>query len=369
MLIYILTFSIFLIFSCCETFLNFDNTTKKLFYKILFLFLVLQMGLRWETGTDWNNYLENFNNTSTLDDIILNVLLGFEIGYGFIVLLFKQFSSNYILFLLLNATIFYFIIFKVFKQFSPFPIIAILLFYSSTIGILGSNRQLLAIAICLFSIRYIISNNLKIFILFILIAFLFHTSAIFFSIAYFLNKDFKKHLIFILITLTVIIGFTNIPMIFFNKLGPIFGEAAKLKSDFYVDKGTDSSQSLSIFGLIRRILYFILFSLFYKSISCKYLYYKLFYNIYTFGLLIYFMFSSSLLILVNRGSLYFNIMECFLLSSIFIYYNKNFQRGIILSLLFIISIITFYQSISTYSDLFIPYKGLFFNTNFSRNLY
>ena len=327
------------------------------------------MGLRWETGTDWNNYLENFNNTSTLDDIFLNVLLGFEIGYGFIVLLFKQFSSNYILFLLLNATIFYYIIFKVFKQYSPFPIIAILLFYSSTIGILGSNRQLLAIAICLFSIRYIISNNLKIFILFIFIAFLFHTSAIFFSIAYFLNKDFKKYLIFILITLTVIIGFTNIPMIFFNKLGPIFGEAAKLKSDFYLDKGTDSTKSLSIFGLIRRILYFIIFSLFYKSISCKYLYYKLFYNIYTFGLLIYFMFSSSLLILVNRGSLYFNIMECFLLSSILIYFNKNFQRGIILSLLFIISIITFYQSISTYSDLFIPYKGLFINSDFSRNLY
>jgi hypothetical protein len=369
MFIYIITFSIFLILCCCETFLKFDNTTKKLFYKILFLFLVFQMGLRLETGTDWNNYLENFNNTSTLDDIILNVLLGFEIGYGFIVLLFKQFSSNYFLFLLFHATIFYFIIFKVFKQYSPFPILAILLFYSSTIGILGSNRQLLAIAICLFSIRYIISNNFKFFILFIFLAFLFHTSAIFFTITYFFNKDYNKYLIFILITFAVIIGFTNIPLNFFNKLGPIFGEAAKLKSDFYLDKGIDSSQSLSIFGLIRRVLYFILFSLFYKSISNKYLYYKLFYNIYTFGLLIYFMFSSSLLILVNRGSLYFNLMECFLLSSILIYYNKKSQRGIVLSLLFIISIITFYQSISTYSDLFIPYKGLFINSDFSRSLY
>jgi hypothetical protein len=327
------------------------------------------MGLRWETGTDWNNYLDNFNNTLTLDDIILNVLLGFEIGYGFIVLLFKQLSNNYFLFLLLHATFFYFIIFNVFKQYSPFPLIAILLFYSSTIGILGSNRQLLAIAVCLFSIKYIINKNFKFFIFFIFIAFLFHTSAIFFSIAYFLNKDYNKYLIFILIALTVIIGFTNIPMNLFNKLGPIFGEAAKLKSDFYLDKGTDSSQSLSIFGLIRRFLYFILFTILYKSISSKYLYFKLFYNIYTFGLLIYFMFASSLLILINRGSLYFNIMECFLLSSILIYYNKKSQRGIILSLLFIISIITFYQSISTYSDLFIPYKGLFINSDFSRNLY
>jgi hypothetical protein len=369
MLIYILTFSIFLIFSCCEIFLKFDKTTKKLFYNLLLLFLVFQMGLRWETGTDWNNYLENFNNTSTLDEIVLNVLLGFEIGYGFIVLIFKQFSSYYFLFLLLHATVFYFIIFKVFKQYASFPIIAILLFYSSTIGILGSNRQLLAIAICLFSIRYIISKNLKIFILFTFVAFLFHTSAIFFAIAYFLNKDYNKYLIFIFIAFTVIIGFTNIPLNFFNKLGPIFGEAAKLKSDFYLDKGSDSSQSLSIFGLIRRILYFIIFSLSYKSISSKYLYYKLFYNIYTFGLLIYFMFSSSLLILVNRGSLYFNIMECFLLSSFLIYYNKKWQLGIIFLLLFIISIITFYQSISNYSDLFIPYKGLFINSDFSRSMY
>lgn len=366
---YILTYAIFWILAGFEIFIKYNVATKKFFNSILFLFLVFQMGLRWETGTDWNSYLENFNQTFALDDILLNVLLGFEIGYGLFVLLFKQISNEYFLFLFFHATVFYFIIFRAFKEYAFFPILSILLFYSSTIGVLGSNRQLLSIAICLFSIRYIKKRNFKMFIFYISIAFLFHTSAILFTVAYFLNKDYNKYLIFILVAFSVLIGLTDLPIKFFNNLSPILGGAAKVKSDFYLDRVSDSSQSLSILGLIRRVIYFVIFSYSYKFISNRYVYYKLFYNLYTFGLVIYFVFSSSLLILVNRGSLYFNIMECFLLPSLLIFCQKKYERGIVLFLLFFISLLTFYQSISSYSDLFIPYKGIYINSEFSRKMY
>jgi len=38
-------------------------------------------------------------------------------------------------------------------------------------------------------------------------------------------------------------------------------------------------------------------------------------------------------------------------------------------LLLIFSIFFFFQSIATYSDLFIPYKGIFINNNYHRVLY
>ena len=369
MLIYVITYIIFLFFSTFEIYKKLDKKVQNLFYLILFIFLVFQMGLRWETGTDWNSYIDNFNETINIENVILNVLLGIEIGYGFLVFAFKQFSNNYSIFLLIHAIIFYLFIFNSFKKYSNFPILSLLLFYSLTIGLLGSSRQLLALSICIFSIRYIINRNYKLFFVLIFFAFLLHTSALFFSIAYFLYKDINKYLILLLLLFAILIGFTTLPSMAFNYFGSFIGESARIKSEFYFDKINYSEQKLSIFGLIRRILYFIIFFFVYKRISVKYIYYKLFFNLYTIGIIFYFLFANSLLILVNRGSVYFNLMECFLLSSLLICCKQKYQIVIMLLLLYFMSIVNFYQSISAYPDLFLPYKGIIINSEFSRSMY
>jgi hypothetical protein len=74
------------------------------------------------------------------------------------------------------------------------------------------------------------------------------------------------------------------------------------------------------------------------------------------------------LILVNRGSLYFNVMECFLLASQFLIIKSRLERSYLLFLLLVISFFLLYQSISVYSDLFVPYKGVFINTSFDREM-
>ena len=83
----------------------------------------------------------------------------------------------------------------------------------------------------------------------------------------------------------------------------------------------------------------------------------------------YFFFSSTLLVMVSRGSLYFYIMEPLLLSSIiYILKNKIDKLLYILSIM-ILGIILMYQSISVYPDLFVPYKGIFINTLFKRTMH
>jgi hypothetical protein len=86
-------------------------------------------------------------------------------------------------------------------------------------------------------------------------------------------------------------------------------------------------------------------------------------------MVIYFLFASSLLILVNRGSLYFNIMESLLISCQLLVFNRNKDKAYVLIVLFLVSIILLFQSIAAYQELFIPYKGLFYNTDYKREMY
>jgi hypothetical protein len=328
-----------------------------------------QVGLRWETGTDWMPYLENFLISDNIDAVLVNSVLGFEIGYGFFVFFVRLFTSDYTVFLLAHALVYYFLVFKSNKFISPYPYVSLLLFYASTAGMLGSNRQLIALAICLYSIQYVITKKPIKFAALIFIAFLFHTTAIIFSVYYFLNRDFKKHHVYIVLILAFIIGNTNIPNLLFSGLGNLLGGASESKAQFYTEKDVLGDSSLSFVGLIRRLLYFVIFYLSYDKLIDKLKIYKLIFNGFLFGLVFYFLFANSLLILVNRGSIYFNVMEAFLIASLLYLFKTNKDRMIVVFIIFLYSFYIFFQSISVYSDLFLPYKGLFINEEYKRNLY
>lgn len=369
--IYIVTLFIIVFFGLLDLNIKLSDHQRNNLCTILYFIFVIQIGLRWETGTDWNTYLENFNSTTDSSIVLINALTGIEIGYGFFVLLIKKIFNNYSFFLLIHAVVFYWLIFLVIKKYSTNYFITILFFYSTTLGLIGANRQLLALAICLLSLNFIFKKRLVPFFLTVLGAALFHTSAIIFSSYYFLNRNFKKIHIFIILFICIIIGKTNIPFIAFSNLGGIFGELATSKTMAYTEGSQNQidESNLSIFGLFKRLFFIALFTYNFSFLSKKLFYYNLFYNGYVFGIAIYFLFSSSLLILVNRGSLYFNIMECFLISCQFLPFHKSSDKTLIYLVLFLICIILIFQSISAYSDLFNPYKSIFYNTDYNRIMY
>jgi len=369
MFIYIFTIFIFFIFSYLEIRTTITEKEKSLLYSALFIALVVQVGLRWETGTDWNYYIENFSNTTSIENILINILIGFEIGYGFTVYFVRLFTDNYVYFLLFHAIVYYYLIFRASKRLSPFPILSLLLFYALTMGYLGSNRQLIALAICLYALRFVVERKPIIFFSLVFFAFLFHTSALLFAVYYFLNKDFQKKYVLGALFLAIAIGQTQIPNLLFSGIGNLLPGASAGKTDFYSNKDNFQDLSLTISGLIRRLLYFFLFFINYDTLSKKFEHYKLIFNGFLFGLIFYFLFSNSILIVVNRASLYFNVMECFLLASQLLLFNFARDRSYILFIIVLYAFFLFFQSIGSYPDLFLPYKGIFINSDFNRNLY
>ena len=369
--IYVITLLFIFIFGFLDLRLNLTNPQRNRLLFFLYVVIVIQIGLRWETGTDWKPYLENFETSNDYNIVLLNTLSGFEIGYGTLVFFIKKIFNNYSVFLFIHALFFYWCIFIAAKKYSPYPFIALLFFYATNLGVVGSNRQLLAIAFCLLSLHFVLERKLFKFFVTIVIASLFHTTAFLFGIYYFLNRNFKTVTIVSILFLSFIIGKTGLPFLFFSKFGTIFGDLAASKTLAYTDRAKDelAEASLSIFGLIKRLSFIAIFTLNYSYLTKKLDYYKVLYNGYVFGMVIYFLFASTLLIIVNRGSMYFNIFECFLISCQFLVFQKRLDKGYLFFILLLLSVIFLYQSISPYPDLFDPYKGLIYNFDFIRDMH
>lgn len=368
--VYIGTLALILLFAFLELRCKLTETQNNAIIIVLYLIIVLQIGLRWETGTDWNPYFNNFSDIDDIALVFINALGGIELGYGFLSFYIHKWLIYYSVFLVLHALFFYAVIFKSAKSFSPYAFVSLLFFYATNLGLVGSNRQLLALAICLLALPFVEKRKPIPFFLLVFLASFFHTTAIIFGVYYFINRNFKWQTIIFTLIIAFIIGKTSLPLKLFS-LGGIISESASFKVDFYSENAKEAMQdaSLSIFGLFKRLLFLLLFTYNFKYLTEKLSYYKIIYNGYVFGLLLYFLFSSSLLIIVNRGSLYFNVMESFLVSCQLLVLSSRIEKGYMLMVIFIIAVFLLFQSISGYSDLFIPYKGLFYNANFTREMY
>jgi hypothetical protein len=333
----------------------------------VFVLFVFQVGLRWQTGTDWEPYLQHFEETNSLFDVY-HTITGFEQGYNFFVLIVKSFWNSYTGFLIIHALLYYVLVFSAFKKMSPYIFISLLVFYATNIGVMWSNRQLIALGICLFALRYVVNKNALKFFLLVGLAFMFHSTAILFIVYYFLNRDIKQSVLFAVLIASFIIGKTSLPALAFSFVGDNIGGMGASKVLYYTERYQEDSAlyRLGILGLLKRLLFVGLFIYNYKYLTAKLSYYKLIFNGYFIGLVIYLLFSSSILVLVNRGSLYFTVMEVLLLSSQFLLLkNKHYQVNLLI-VLFIITLLLFFQSIAGYDDLFLPYKGVFINSDFHR---
>jgi hypothetical protein len=197
---------------------------------------------------------------------------------------------------------------------------------------------------------------------------MFHSSAILFSLYFFLNRDIKRSLLFVILIIAFILGKTSLPFMVFSFAGENIGGMGSTKALYYADifKEELAEKNLSLMGLIKRILFISIFMYNYATLSSKLVYYRIIFNGYYIGLIIYFLFSSSILILVNRGSLYFTVMEALLLSSQFLLLKNKHYKVNFLLVLFVVCIFLFFQSIAGYPDLYIPYKGIFINSEYSR---
>ncbi|AZB27493.1 EpsG family protein [Chryseobacterium bernardetii] len=366
--VYIIFSIILFIFSFFEIFKIAKGKLQNLFLFVSFLGAVLIIGGRWYTGTDWLLYEYLFHESDTLGNAL--DIWKTEIGYGILSWLVRAITDSYSTFLFVHAIIFYGLLIISFKKIVPYPQTAFLFYFISSLGIVGSNRQLLGVVCILFGVSFLLNENKKKFIFLLIASISFHATAYLGGSYFFLNRYFSKKIIVSGLLLAFIIGVSPIPLKVFGSLGAI-NEHFMSKTEAYLSgaKAVASEYGLTIMGVFKRLFFFLLFFVVREKTISRFKNYNLLFNGYWVGILIYLFFSSSLNVMVSRGSLYFNIMECLLMSSIFIILKKPLDKMFFLIILYVLGIVLMYQSIGEYPDLFDPYKGIWYNTDFFRKMH
>lgn len=199
--VYILTFILSLIL-----YFLFDRKKRKknrIFY-FSSLPLILISGLRYDVGTDYfPTYYTGFYRILTR-----KMVDNFEIGYILFNKLIQIFTDNVFVLFFLTSILFIMFTFKGIYNLSiniPLSIVLLLLtryFFISMNGV----RQFISLAILLCSIKYIIERDLKKYLFFMLLAFLFHYTSILFIPCYFLCRLKISKLKFVFFSFITVFG-------------------------------------------------------------------------------------------------------------------------------------------------------------------
>lgn len=221
-------------------------------YKIILLILVIFSSLRFDVGMDWIYYNDAFNSIRLNHDIN-EYNRSFEPANTLVINFLSLFSaSNFIIFAFYSSTTII-LIHKYIKYFSCDYFFSIFLFtflgvfYLSTFN---GIRQWVALSICFYSLTYLSRSCFFKYFLFILLASLFHYSALIFIILFpFLY--FRHNFNFIIILLTL----------YFLSLNIVIELLSHTHYSIYFEKGLYSNHP--------NILLLFIF----VALNCSYLYF------------------------------------------------------------------------------------------------
>ena len=191
----------------CFSILKFKKNISSNFIYIYLLLLIFFIGFKHDTGGDWIQYLHNYENPLIFS--LVNLSIRSDYLYNYLAFLFYSFGLNFYFFNLLLAVFFVLCLFyfcQLFKSISlafvfSFPIIIMIM------G-LGFTRQGIAFAFVLIAIISFIKQNKVSFILWMIIAILFHKSSIVMLLFYpLISSKINYFEIFFLFLLLIIIIF------------------------------------------------------------------------------------------------------------------------------------------------------------------
>lgn len=367
---YLFAIILFFTFALIEVF-NKDITEKNkiVFAAICFLFLIFHDGLRWETGSDWDAYYEAFNLIKTIDFEDSPFEPGFTVLFGSIKLLTEDYSVYLIIHALLFYSAFFYAIFKI----SDFPFVSLLILYMIIVPFMGMNRQFLAMAIYIVALYLLIKDDNKLlFFIIVLFALLFHRTAILTLFVLLLTFNIKKKYIVIGLFIAFLISLSGILNSFSFAASLLIGsdDQTGKKLDFYVNETKDLSIISTMLSLVKKMIWLLLILIFEPLIDNKDKKYYILRNIYAFSIVAYILFNGTALqIIVSRGLLYYNLAEIFMIPYVLTIFKQNYGKLTIMFVLMAYCFINVYKGFSNYgegTDYFIPYKGLFINTDYVR---
>ena len=195
---------------------SFGWKLKKLF--IIFIMVLIPSilaGLRYGIGTDYFSYERIYNNYISMPNFNFYVYNGLSIEIGFFILvkISKIIFNSYSGFLFLSAFVTYFFAILSINRYGKYRYFGVMIFiyfillYAPSFNIV---RQMVSVSIIIYGFKYIENKSFFKYLLIVLLALSFHTSALFCLSFYFLNinsTNFSKTKKTIIIILAITIPF------------------------------------------------------------------------------------------------------------------------------------------------------------------
>ncbi len=317
MLMYLSIFGSISIFAIMEVMglIKKTKTSKCIVYSYLVLFFLLTC-IRWGGPGDWDNYYDFFLSLPGHSLAMPNNPHGFEIGYVYLNVFVRLFTDNYSVFLAVGGLILLIAQILMFrnlcyekqdvflkndyqslrlypKEVSGFPVFSLLIVWTIHFSYLFFIRSHFAFAICAVGLVFVKKKKPFLFILTVLLAMLFHKSAIVFFVVYpIYHLSISKNWLILLTfigSLLMLFLFEPAVRLFANFCGGALG--ARILS--YLNRGPEAGYG-SVYsfavnlikGVFNFVFLLILYFFTYESQKNNKWYLGLL-NIYCFGCVLY----------------------------------------------------------------------------------
>jgi hypothetical protein len=361
---------LFTIASAIISFLSIIGIIKSrvLIFWLLVILLLIFDGLRWEMGTDWNNYYDIFMLADTY--VEMGKPPGFEYGYIYYNSLIRFFTDNYSYFLFITTAFIYIGIFFAVAKITNYSLLSLFYLFSTLPWYSGSLRQMMASVFFVFAIKAVIDRKIYVFFACIIAGVFFHNSIIVFIPIYFLYGLSATILIFIY-------GFLVLISVYSRQLIYILDYLLS----FYTDRtyshriGGTLAQSSPVLGMTRKILtvigvyFFVHYTIYMKNID-PYYWDKIKFLLFLVFLspIFYYIGTYHISYVSSRLDIYVGILSLAMLIGVLDTTLKITVNRIFLFFFVIALSAVFYYRLE-YMSLFHPYSSIFYNFELHRELF
>ncbi|MGL4914545.1 MAG: EpsG family protein, partial [Romboutsia sp.] len=302
-----------------------NNKNKKIIETFLFvifgILLTVISGIRYKVGTDYHTYTEVFQVFGQ------DAVEWFkpEAGFQYLMNLIHKISNNPQMFFMITSIIVNFAILYFIKKNSKDIMMSLYLYIATFIyyGTMNGVRQYIASGILLFGFKLVKERKLKKYIIVVLIASMFHTSAFIMIPIYFIvNKKIQSvgNLIFI--------GVISIGFIFYQKfIDIVFLIFKDSKYGYYGDIMRNTANGANILRILVWLTPIIIIFLYRRKIDFNDIEVRIIINMCFYGLL--FMILAYRHVLFARFCMYFDIYYLLLIPYILKLFDKKIKRILI----------------------------------------
>lgn len=327
---------------------------SKFVFLIVIFTLFLMTALRFEVGGDWSNYLmiyDFFNQVEFSEALQIT-----DSGYAVFNYISQQMSiSDTILVNTLCSLIFYLCLYKICRRFQYYWLPLLIAFpYLIVVVSMGYTRQSVAITLSLLALMFAMDKKNGYFFVYIVLAMLFHKSAIImlvFSPFFLVNKIFNKTII--LLTYAFFSFLTISILIYYSSISG---------DNIYTDQSSGVSSSGALFRVIVHFMTLIFYLIYRNNIKKNY---PQFIQLFDYmSLLVVYVFLLAIVFstLADRFNLYlisYDIFVLVLLAPVLSIFNRYFM---ICSLIFFNSImLIIWLNFGAWSHAWVPYQNYLIN--------